>query len=175
MPSLIGHGALGLLAARYGVRPSGWRSSVLAALGMAALSLLPDADVVGFKLGIPYADPFGHRGACHSFAFALVAGALAALVVRAPRLIPVCAALVASHPLLDALTDGGLGVALFWPFSDRRYFFPWQPIPVSPIGPRFFSWRGARVVAAELLLFAPIYALALWPRRSPRAPARPGS
>jgi inner membrane protein len=160
MASLVGHGALGLLVARYGV-PARVRS--WAALGMVALSMLPDADVVAFKLGIPYAAPFGHRGATHSLLFAAVAGTLAALAVRSPRLIPWCAVLVASHPLLDALTDGGLGVALLWPVSDARFFFPWRPIPVSPIGPGFLSWRGVRVALTEALIFAPVYALALWP------------
>jgi len=165
MASLVGHGAMGLLAARYGA-PG--RSRWLAALGMVALSMLPDADVVGFALGVPYPDPFGHRGATHSFLFALVAGALAAIAVRTPRLALWCVALIASHPLLDALTDGGLGVALLWPLSDRRFFFPWRPIPVSPIGVGFLSWRGMRVVLAELLIFSPVYALALWPRKAAR-------
>ncbi|HVE87783.1 MAG TPA: metal-dependent hydrolase [Myxococcales bacterium] len=170
MASLIGHGALGLLAARFGVPAARGRARALAAAGMVALSMLPDADVVGFKLGIPYPDPFGHRGATHSFLFAAVAGALAALAVRSPRLAPWCMALIATHPLLDALTDGGLGVALFWPLSDRRFFFPWRPIPVSPIGPGFLSARGLRVALTELVLFAPAYALALWPSRAPRTP-----
>ena len=167
MASLIGHGAMGLLAARYG---AGARVRSWAALGMVALSMLPDADVVGFVLGVPYPAPLGHRGASHSFLFALVAGALVAFAVRTPRLAPWCIALIASHPLLDALTDGGLGVALLWPLSAERFFAPWRPIPVSPIGARFFSWRGGRVVLAELLLFSPIYALALWPRRRASQP-----
>jgi inner membrane protein len=153
---------MGLLVARYGVpaRARSW-----AAVGMVALSMLPDADVVAFVFRIPYAAPFGHRGASHSFLFAIVAGALVAFAVRTPRLAPWCMALIASHPLLDALTDGGLGVALLWPFSNERFFFSWRPIPVSPIGVGFFSWRGARVVLAELLIFSPVYALALWPRK----------
>jgi inner membrane protein len=55
-----------------------------------------------------------------------------------------------SHGLLDALTDGGLGVAFFAPFDGRRYFFPWRPIEVSPIGLGFFSARGARTFLSEL-------------------------
>ena len=36
-------------------------------------SILPDADVIGFALGLPYDSPWGHRGLSHSlcFAFAL--------------------------------------------------------------------------------------------------------
>jgi inner membrane protein len=41
---------------------------------------------------------------------------------------------------LDALTDGGLGVAFFSPFDNGRYFFSWRPVHVSPIGAeRFFN------------------------------------
>ena len=60
------------------------------------------------------------------------------------------AAVTASHGILDALTDGGLGIAFFSPFDTHRYFFPWRPIQVSPIGPGFFSARGVRVLASEL-------------------------
>jgi inner membrane protein len=58
----------------------------------------------------------------------------------------------ASHGLLDAMTDGGLGVAFFSPFDNRRYFLPWRPILVSPIGfERFFTIRGLVVFESELL------------------------
>lgn len=58
----------------------------------------------------------------------------------------------ASHGLLDALTDGGLGVAFFAPFDNHRYFLPWRPIRVSPIAMgRFFSGRGLAVLQSELL------------------------
>jgi hypothetical protein len=34
----------------------------------------------------------------------------------------------ASHGALDAMTDGGLGIAFFAPFDNTRYFFPFRPI-----------------------------------------------
>ena len=46
---------------------------------------------------------------------------------------------MASHGVLDALTDGGPGVAFLAPFDDTRYFFPWRPIRVSPLWRGFFS------------------------------------
>jgi len=53
----------------------------------------------------------------------------------------------ASHILLDALTNGGLGVAVFSPFDQERYFLPWRPISVSPFGIReFISTRGWRIL-----------------------------
>ena len=57
----------------------------------------------------------------------------------------------ASHPVLDALTDGGLGVGLLWPFSSERFFMPLRPIHVAPISLKaLLSARGTRVIASEL-------------------------
>jgi inner membrane protein len=73
--------------------------------------------------------------------------------------------ITASHGVLDALTDGGLGVAFFAPFTARRYFFPWRPIEVSPIGLGLFSERGAEVFASEFVwVWLPSLALvsAVW-------------
>ncbi len=76
--------------------------------------------------------------------------------IQAARLAPtvqtavfvfVCAA---SHPLLDAMTSGGLGVALAWPWSEHRFFAPWRPIRVSPFAPQFFSARGVATLLSEL-------------------------
>jgi inner membrane protein len=153
----------------------------LAAAGAIA-SVLPDADVVAFRLGIPYSDPFGHRGASHSLAFALLVALLASALHarlgasrRAAFLLVLAAA--ASHPLLDALTDGGLGVALLWPLSDERFFAPFRPIHVSPISPgRLLSARGARVVSSEALwVWAPCAAAAgvAWGVRRARAARHP--
>ena len=56
-----------------------------------------------------------------------------------------------SHGLLDMLTDGGKGVALFWPLSGKRLFFPRHEIEVSPLRlDRILSARGLEVAASEL-------------------------
>lgn len=141
-------------------------------------AMLPDADVLAFHLHIPYADAFGHRGATHSACFALACAAIAALGHRwlgaSRRLAASFVGLSAlSHPLLDACTDGGLGVALWWPWNDARWFAPWRPIAVSPIGTRFFSARGWHVLASEALwVWLPTALVAtgivLWRRASRR-------
>jgi inner membrane protein len=155
MPTILSHAvaALGIGAAFFGRKAP---ERVLA-LG-AVCSALPDADVVGFALGIRYGDLLGHRGLSHSFAFAAALAALATPLARSEggpgrgKLWTYLFAATASHTLLDALTDGGLGVAFFSPFDETRYFFPFRPIEVSPIGlGRFFSKRGLEVVASELL------------------------
>jgi inner membrane protein len=167
----IGHVAIGLAARRFYERevPPRW-TALTAAVVWSGLSLLPDADVIAFRLGIPYEAPWGHRGATHSLGFAAAVALVAALLARlgklpVPRTTLVAFAVVASHGIADAFTDGGLGAALLWPFSDQRFFAPWTPIPVAPIGRGFLSMRGLRVAAVELLLFAPLFAYGLWPRR----------
>lgn len=120
-------------------------------------AILPDVDVLAFRFGIPYAHDLGHRGASHSLAFAawlgLVALAFAASLhtSRKAAFLFVFAA-AASHGLLDLLTNGGLGIALLWPVSDGRFFFPAQVIEASPLSlRRFFSSDGAAVMVSELL------------------------
>lgn len=118
--------------------------------------MLPDADVVAFRLGIPYADAFGHRGATHALFSAACLALLGALAAPRLKTTPVVAfaflfVAAASHGLLDTLTDGGLGVALLWPWSDERFFAPARPIAVSPIGRNFLSERGLAVLGSEIL------------------------
>ncbi len=176
----VGHVAIGMAGARVHAGSRGRPAMAAPMLAWALLSLLPDVDVLGFAFGVRYGDPWGHRGATHSLAFAIATGAavgLSALVIdlwrsgprrsgsAAVRLAALATVVVASHPLLDILTDGGLGCALLWPFDDTRYFAAWTPIPVAPIGLGFVSARGAYVAAVELALFAPVLAYALWPRR----------
>lgn len=120
-------------------------------------SILPDLDVLAFRFGIDYSHEFGHRGASHSVAFALLPALLAfalAARLRASRgvaLLFVFAAAI-SHGLLDMLTNGGLGVALLWPRTDARFFFPVRVIEASPLNlERFFGPAGIRVITSELV------------------------
>jgi inner membrane protein len=115
-------------------------------------------DVIGFSFGIEYGDLLGHRGFTHSFLFALILGCFVGLVffngfdnVSRRALIPYFSLVTASHGMLDAMTDGGLGVAFFSPFKNTRYFFPWRPIKVSPLNiGSFFSPRGVEVMISEI-------------------------
>lgn len=132
----------------------------------AGLAMLPDLDTLAFPLGIPYGHRFGHRGMFHSLAFALLAGLCAALATRGPLggpwwvLLGYYFAVTASHGVLDAFTNGGLGIALLGPFDDTRYFFWWQPIQVAPLGRAFFSRWGLRVLVSEAVwVWAPLAVL----------------
>ena len=140
----------------------------------ALCSVVPDLDVIGFEFGIRYGDFWGHRGFTHSLLFAAVLSTVV-IGIAFRRDLPMISRLslwmyfflaTASHGVLDAMTDGGLGVAFFAPFDNRRYFLPWTPIRVSPIGVgRFFTARGIAVLQSELLwiwLPAALLAAAAW-------------
>ncbi len=166
----IGHVVVGLAGARLlaqgrGRAGLGWAPALI----LSALSLWPDADVIAFLLHVPYRAEWGHRGATHSLLLSLLLGLACGLLLgRAEqwlRAALVCIAVAVSHGLLDAMTDGGLGAALLWPWSLQRIFFPFRPLPVAPIGLRLLSERGLSVLLHEALLFLPLLLWALWPRR----------
>lgn len=120
------------------------------------LSALPDADTILHRAGVPYEHAFGHRGFFHSIFFAaLIAGIATPLLFRERRrqLWLFFTVIGASHGVVDAMTDGGLGIAFFAPFDDTRYFFEWRPITVAPLSiRRFFTQWGVRVMLSEIVL-----------------------
>jgi Transposase, Mutator family/LexA-binding, inner membrane-associated putative hydrolase len=95
-------------------------------------SVIPDLDVIGFRFGIHYGDFWGHRGFTHSLLFAALLASAVMLgafrhaspgLGRLPMWIYFFLA-TASHGFLDAMTDGGLGVAFFSPFDPMRRVIP---------------------------------------------------
>jgi len=139
MPTVFSHAVAGLAIATT-TRVSG----SIRQLGVAGAlcAAVPDLDVAGLWLGVPWGHVLGHRGITHSLPFA---AALAAVVVvaafravawdgRRLRLGLALFAATASHGVLDAMTSGGSGVAFFAPFDDARYFLR---------GVRFRSRRSA--------------------------------
>ena len=153
MCSVLTHPAVPV--ALFTVLPQEALSPTLLLVG-AACSVIPDMDVIGFKFGITSEHMLGHRGLTHSIVFAAVLGALLThTLFRTSHPDPWMVFLflflsTLSHPLLDMLTNGGRGVALFAPFSNARYFFPWRPIEVSPMSvQRFFSRRGVQIIRSE--------------------------
>jgi inner membrane protein len=154
MPTVISHPAIPLALAMIGGRKHVPGRLLIAA---AVASVLPDADAVGFYLGIPYGHTFGHRGFSHSIAFALIIGCGGIILASRLRSTKLAAFLVLfisafSHGILDAMTTGGMGVAFFSPFSNQRFFLPWRFIRVSPISiRRFLTLRGWSVLQSEFL------------------------
>ena len=183
MASLVTHTLVGAAlgqAAAADVRKQRrfWFAAVLCAIA-------PDFDVFESRLGVPYDDLWWHRGISHSLLFAAI------LATAATFLIPIAAkerwklgalffAITASHGVLDALTNGGRGIAFFSPFDRHRYFFPWRPIQVSRLGAKaLFSSHAFEVLRSELWIWGPslvivIISLAFRARRkSPQSNPQP--
>lgn len=185
MPSL-GHIAFGLAATphaclpRANAKPPTTKQIWVTAIILASVSYAPDLDVIGFMVGIPYEHIWGHRGATHSIGWSLLVGGVGTAIIRLSgrswgllaglsiwRLFLLLAGLTLSHALLDMMTTGGLGVALFWPVDHGRYFLPWQFIPVAKIGLAIDAYQ-LKVFAKELLIFAPCLLYAYTQLRSRR-------
>lgn len=160
MPTLFTHAAVGFITGKVAAESTTPNTRMLVA--SMALSAMPDIDALFIGV-IPYNHPFGHRGFTHSIFFAAVIGLLIALLFSkadwAPQhsfwlLAVVFAVTTATHGFFDAMTDGGLGIAFFAPFSNARYFFPWRPIPVAPFSlANLMSEHGSRVIRWELAMF----------------------
>jgi len=158
MASIFGHAVVGFTLSKI---ISNNNSKLLLILAIAS-TILPDIDVIVFNFGIPYEDPFGHRGFTHSILFAILWATLLMFVFGKLHKIIwwiVIFLSTISHGVLDAMTSGGRGVGFFIPFHNERYFFPFREIVVSPIGiERFFSEQGMRVIFSELkYVFLPCF------------------
>ncbi|EMW37499.1 inner membrane protein ybcI [Escherichia coli 2845350] len=122
------------------------------------LAMLPDADVLSFNFGVAYGNVFGHRGFTHSLVFAFVVPLLCVLIgrrwfraglIRCWLFLTVS---LLSHSLLDSVTTGGKGVGWLWPWSDERFFAPWQGIKVAPFAlSRYTTAYGHQVIISELM------------------------
>lgn len=123
-------------------------------------AILPDVDILTFSLGYSYEHILSHRGFTHSLFFALFLSLIVLGVtnIEAPRLswewwrlFLVTFLIFSSHGFLDALTNGGLGVAFFFPLDKSRYFLPWRPLFVSPLGiESFFGPWGREALLSEI-------------------------
>lgn len=157
MATILTHGIVGYTLARICVRkpvsPLYWILAFMA-------PMLPDLDMLGQKYyGISYSDCWGHRGAWHSIFMAFWAALVLLLLfklftrTKGLKLNKDCFwgffLGISSHGLLDGITNGGLGVAVFWPANCNRYFFPWRPLEVSPLSLDRFLNQGLFILKNE--------------------------
>ena len=159
MPTIISHSVIAVSSA-CGFSPG--KKSLKFWILSIACSILPDADVIGYRwLYISSYEFFGHRGFFHSPFFAALISVLIVCIFYRKELMDskqwlkyflYFFILAASHGILDAFTNGGNGIALLSPITNERYFSPWTPIEVSPLSIRaFLSQRGLTVLISELL------------------------
>ncbi|MCK5124749.1 MAG: metal-dependent hydrolase [candidate division Zixibacteria bacterium] len=167
MPTIFTHAITGLAAGKLSffkdMPARFWIFSIIC-------PMIPDFDVVLSRFGVPFKSFYAHRGFFHSLTFALIVALIVAFIFfkkqgyfsrRWNSLTLYFFIITALHPLMDMLTNGGPGIALFSPFTDARFFFPWRPIPVSPLGIRsFFSEWGLNTMVFEILwIWLPLGAL----------------
>ncbi len=173
--SPLGHAMVGMAAAAVASRVTDGAVSTPLWIGAFIASGVPDLDLglefVGLK------GPKYHRNASHSLI--VLAGLSAALLVLAPRVVPLetsvligwIAALL-SHPVLDVVSTGpplghrGYGIALAWPLSQRRWFLLRPLFETVDLG-ACRSWREVwEGVRPELKVLGPlaglVIALAVW-------------
>jgi inner membrane protein len=174
MPTFVGHSLIALSVCAPLQRTSlGKAMSFYYWLAVLVIvSNLPDLDVLMLRW-FPYSHPLSHRGLSHSLFFALIAalcitiscylaGIVHGKILTLILIWLLIAAVIGSHGLLDALTDGGLGIGLLSPLNVRRYFFPIRPIPVALLSPSsMFSSSMLHVYTVEVALFGP-FCLAAW-------------
>jgi inner membrane protein len=152
MPTVLSHPAVPL-AIGFGLSQYVVPRRLLIA-GVVA-SVVPDLDVIGLHLGIHYPSVFGHRGITHSLLFAVAMGFLLALgytwfETTRRRAFAFIFASTASHGLLDMMTNGGSGIALWWPLSSERFKLPWRVIEVSPLNIEPFLDSAGIILRSEL-------------------------
>ncbi len=150
MASIFGHSAVGLTISKL----IDQKNSRLLLLIAILSTILPDFDVIGFKFGIPYTHPLGHRGFTHSIIFAVLWALILMFTIGKKNKLMwflVIFLSTLSHGILDAMTSGGRGVGFLIPFDNNRFFFPFRKIIVSPLGIKnFFSEWGLQVVFSEI-------------------------
>ena len=155
MPTIFSHAIFAVVLGKAGLKKS---VTVWFWFLTAVCAIVPDADVITRSFGVERGSLFSHRGFTHSIFFALLFGGIVAFIahkflktgISYAKLFIFFALATVSHPFLDMLTDGGSGVALLAPFSNERFFLPFRPIEVSPIGFGFFSARGITVILSEI-------------------------
>jgi len=149
MASIFGHGVVGFTVAKV-IDSKNFKWLLIAAIFS---TIMPDFDVIGFKFGITYEHPLGHRGFTHSIFFAILwAVVLMITLGKQNKLIWFLVIFIStvSHGVLDAMTSGGRGVGFLIPFDNNRFFFPFREIKVSPLGiEKFFSSWGIKVLFSE--------------------------
>lgn len=163
------------LAVAVGVarRPIPWRLIAVTMVAAAA----PDIDSLSKHLfHLPVTSIYAHRGAAHSLFVALAAGLIAALFHKRLGVRPLAAgvlvaAAMASHGLLDMMTDSGLPVAYLWPVSSVRLFADWRWIHSSPVHwYNFPASASLRLLGDVTQLIIPTFALALLVRAARALP-----
>ena len=173
----IGHLAVGAAIGAVYSRKTGSNPRITI-LAFAGLALAPDLDLLTGALGVLPDTPLSHRGITHSFPFALALATMVGLVLRTRGRGGLAGVLVlgalASHGLLDTMSQLGHGPMLFWPFTTQYYELAWRPIPGVLTASHYLTLQAIPTLVVETLMFLPLIVFALltlFPRRVDKATA----
>jgi inner membrane protein len=150
--SAIAHAAVALARGAAGVPEELDRRLFVATI---ACACWPDLDYGTLLFEVRPNETFGHRGGTHSLFVAIVVAAIVAFAFFRAQFLRVFSFLAvagASHGILDAMTAGDLGVALFWPLTSARFHFPFALLASCPVGMNeYFGYWGILTIANEVL------------------------
>lgn len=168
----IGHLAVGAALGALYSRKTGSNPKVTI-VTFAALAVAPDLDLVTALWGVPPNTPLSHRGISHSLAFSFAIALLVAFLVprRGRRLLAggMTLGALASHGLLDSMSQLGNGPMLLWPLTNQSYEFVWRPIPGVLNSAHYLTVQAIPTLVTETLIFLPLILFALitmFPRRA---------
>ena len=158
MPLPVAHGLLGAAVAAAisdQSRSLRWKPLLAGAL----LGICPDFD---YALNSQRTWGGGwHHGFTHSIFFAFAVGLTMATLFggRKWRSVLLFSGAIVSHTLLDFMLTESRGVALWWPFTDRRYKLR-LPNPIDYTWSDASLWEAVidvlKISLTELIIFAPI-------------------
>lgn len=159
----FGHFAAGTAAARIAAARSGHPR--LTQLAFGALALLPDLDA--FIPGFTHKGPMSrtHTPMASLMGSAVIAAAARRIGLPLGRSFLAALLALGSQPVLDTGTHGK-GLAVFWPFSGRRYF---KQVPGLPTWKPEKGWSraGWRSLRGEVAWTLPLMAMAALPVTRP--------
>lgn len=165
MASPVGHALVGMGLAAVVAQVADIPASPAFWIGAIIASNVPDLDMVGLTLGLPFHRL--HRRATHSLVtlglLTLAAWSLSILLGGIePGLGLAWVMALLSHPLLDVVTTGprvaakGFGIPLLWPLYSRRWYLQ-QPIFLTAEFNTYRSARGAgQAILHEIYQFGPV-------------------
>jgi inner membrane protein len=176
MPSLLGHAAAGLAITSAFHRDKLPRRT----WGLAAFcAMAPDFDWFVSLLPLHRGHFLNHRGVTHSLFAAVLLAAVVYFIAFRPHqrrgAVWLCLTVAAlSHGLLDACTSGGVGVALFMPFSETRWACIWQPGHVAPLPRGADTWAFLSSIWSEAMWIGmPAVVVSAWSRLMRQVSLRP--
>ena len=154
MPSPIAHSVTGLVIYKllHNKQSVIWNKPTYVMVLCMFIAVLPDLDfILQLWTGRKYHHTFTHSITL-TILFALVSAIICSLLNKHIFRITLCALIgYGSHLVLDFFTEGGRGIQLFWPFSEKLFISPATFFPGTHHSKGLFSRTHFTFISFELL------------------------